>query len=248
MKYKLSYIVYGYLFDTKASIALWAGLSIGGIIIASGMSIDFGYAALTKQRVNNAMDAAAFAVAKYSADLTEDQQRRQIVSRYIGLNTVGDSSVMSSITDSVSVVFSEKEGVGSTVQLNVDGSMSAQFMGINSQIDELKISALSEVLMMGNFPPSDIVMSLDTSTSMEGGNMKDLDKAMAILLDGLFKGNSTSEYYEIANVTFSGNVKDVTPWTNNRSTLESYYDTFFKDEYASLGTNNGVALEKAHEI
>lgn len=213
----LSRLVKLYLRDVVAASAIAFGLMFPVIVGATGVSVDLARAHLVRERLLNALDAAALAAA--SAGGTENEMEG-VFEAFFEANYPP-----------------EKIGTAYDLDLDVDGddilvsasaSVDTSFMKVFGR-DSVEVSAASTVHR--EVRGLEVVLVLDNTGSMYGSNIAALKTASESFVDILFEATSEPENIKIGLVPYSTSV-NVGPYGLGEDMNGDYYgDAFVNNPY-----------------
>jgi Flp pilus assembly protein TadG len=179
--------------DTRGNVAMIFGVSLLPIMISVGVAVDLSRAMVVRERLAQAIDAAALA-AGASTSLSLANQTNH-VKNYIAANynnsQIGalDTLTVAEVNDVITVTASAK--------------INTVFLGIIGYND-LSINVSTEV--MRNISGLELVMVLDNTGSMSGSKISDLRTSANKLVDVLYGGNPTNNLLKIGLVPFAASV------------------------------------------
>ncbi len=218
--------------DRRGNVAILFGFALIPLMLGVGIAVDYGRALTVRERMADAADSAALAVAGWpglsQAELTTKAQQ-YFDANYppSSLGTVGKVNVSAS---------------GNDIVVSVSGSVPTNFMTL-ANIKNVEVSASSTVTVgMGTL---EVALALDNSGSMQGSKIAVLKDAANDLVDILFesaKGSTKPDPIKISVVPFAAGVNVGSQYAN-----ASWMDTGAQNPYhadeqrhngAPSGTNN----------
>lgn len=223
-----------YIGDTSAAVAVVFAIVIPVLVAAVGLAVDMGQAYNVKNRLGNAVDKAALAVAGTTGDINvlEERLAAFILANYPEEKIGTAFDVEMEINDQV---------VSITAHARVD----TKFMRLFGK-DQVEVYAFSEVTR--ELSGLEVVLVLDVTGSMAGSNITALKTASNDFLEIMFDRIEDEEYLKIGLVPYSSAV-NVGPYGLGLNPDGSNYGTGFvvtpetDDYYANPATityNTGV--------
>lgn len=230
----------------RGNVAILFGLSLIPIAIGVGVAVDYGRAILVRERMADALDAAALAIGSWT-DLTQSQlnaKAQQFFNANYPSTMLGNLNPVQVNVD------------GDNITVSVTGTVPTTFMQL-ADISTMDISASSTVTRKQQ--SIEVVLVLDTTGSMSqrlGGSqtkINALKSAATQMVETLFEGNATSDTLKIGVVPFaaavnvgadklsSGWIDTAAYTTSNAST----HKVLFEDLDA-VTSNNGVSPLKIY--
>ncbi|MEZ5874242.1 MAG: TadE/TadG family type IV pilus assembly protein [Hyphomicrobiales bacterium] len=216
--------------NRKGSVAILFGLAIIPIILGVGIGIDYGRALFVRDRMNDAVDAAALAIGSWpgmgEAELKAKAQQ-YFAANYppSELGTVGKLDVSFS---------------GDNIIVSVTGSVPTTFMHL-ANFSSVDVGAQAVVTKKER--NIELALVLDTTGSMAySGKMSAMQTAAKTMVQDLFKSKSGSDSLKIAVVPFSaavniGSDKDNSGWLDTK-TYSSMSDVAMEDHNFKHGESN----------
>ena len=183
-----------YIRDRAAAIAIMFGLMAPILVGITGMSIDYSRAYLIKQRLLQAMDAAALAGAAAS---TDEAGIRQKVIDFFNANYPPDE--LGAVVDPVVTVSGDQVYVSGTAQYD---TLFLRVMGI----DQIDISA--STIVQREVQGLEVALVLDNTGSMAwNDNITALKNGTKNFINIMFDATSNPDYVKIAMVPYSNSVR-----------------------------------------
>jgi len=209
-----------FLREKRGGVIIFLGLAIIPLIGAVGLAVDSARGYLVKQRLSQAVDAAALAAGRVigSDDLSGD------IHKYFDANFPAGYAGADAAAPTFTV---DEDDEMVTVAASV--TMPTSFMRVLG-VPEFNISATAEVRR--GTEPMDIVLSIDTSGSMDdsadgGGTRIEAAQAAAItLVNKLFGTEATKSNLYIGVVPWSSMVDVTEPGSSFSSTTTSSVANF----------------------
>lgn len=223
-----------YTGDVSGAVAVVFAIVIPVLVASVGLAVDMGQAYNIKNRLGNAVDKAALAVASTTGDLDvlEDRLEAFILANYP--------------EEKIGTAFDvEMEIQGQVVTITARARVDTKFMRLFGK-DQVEVSAMSEVTR--ELSGLEVVLVLDVTGSMAGSNITALKTASHDFLDIMFDRIEDEEYLKIGLVPYSSSV-NVGPYGIGEDLDGSSYGTGFvvtpeADDYyanpASITYNTGV--------
>jgi Flp pilus assembly protein TadG len=184
-----------FLEDRRGNVALLFGLTLIPLLIAVGLGVDYGRGLLVKERMEDALDAAALALGSWT-DLPQSQMQakaQQFFDANYGASSLGTPA-------NVNVSFA-----GDNITVSVSGEVPTTFMQL-AGYDTMDISASSTITKQER--NIELALVLDTTGSMaQNGKIQALKSAATDLVNTLFEGQSTSDTVKVAVVPFAAAVR-----------------------------------------
>lgn len=179
--------------DRNGTVAIIFGLAAMLLFMLAGAAIDFSQAVSVRQKLGNALDAAALAVGSSGTLSQEDAEElaQDIFDANYPDGEIGTAGELS-------VVLS-----GQTVSMTASAIVDTAFLGI-AGLHTIPVSIANEVTREGK--NLEIVMVLDNTGSMSGSKIADLKTAAHSLVDITFGEDSTSDTVKIGLVPFAAAV------------------------------------------
>lgn len=183
-----------YLFGRAGTIAIMFAIMAPVLIGAAGMSLDYAQAYLVRQRLAQALDAAALAAA---ASSTEEAEITQRVLDFFEAN-YPEEKLGVTFTPSVQVVGDEVRVTGSAYYT----TLFLRVIGIN------QIDVTAETTVLREVQGLEVVMVLDNTGSMASYNNIDALKTGAEnFINILFDHASDPQYIKVGMVPYSNTVR-----------------------------------------
>ena len=157
------------------------------VILAGGLAVDYVGLSVEKSGLQNAVDAAALAVAR-EGDIT--QQQAEAIARSIVSANYGFSAAQVSVE--------LKDGVAG-VQATVDRPL--VFGGVMGKTS-MPVTAFAEATYA--FTKYEIALVLDTTGSMAGGKLSSMQDAVIGLVDGMMDLGMQKDQIKFALVPYAG--------------------------------------------
>jgi Flp pilus assembly protein TadG len=180
--------------DRRGNVALLFGLSIIPLLIAVGLGVDYGRGLLVKERMEDALDAAALALGSWT-DLSQSEMQAK-AQQFFDANYAGSTS---GTEPTVSLSTS-----GDNITVSVSGEVPTTFMQL-AGYDTMNVQAASTVTKKQR--NIELALVLDTTGSMaQNGKIQALKSAATDMVNNLFEGQSTSDTVKIAVVPFAAAV------------------------------------------
>ena len=212
--------------DRRGNVAILFGFALIPLMLGIGIAVDYGRALTVRERMADAADSAALAVAGWpglsQAELTTKAQQ-YFDANYppSSLGTVGKVNVSAK---------------GNDIVVSVSGSVPTNFMTL-ANIKNVEVSASSTVTVgMGTL---EVALALDNSGSMQGSKIAALKDAANDLVDILFKsarGSTKPDPIKISVVPFAAGVNVGSQYAN-----ASWMDTGAQNPYhADEQRHNGA--------
>lgn len=256
-----------YKSDENGGVAIISALCLTMLVVAAGMSTDLGRSQILKFRLNQATDSAALAAASADNNLTV-QQRTQLAQRFYHLNAGNIDNTQEIETGDAVINFNgtSNSNAGQVVQVRSSGTTQTNFIKL-AGTNTVNVNALSEATVQRDNPSLDIILSLDTTGSMNTidcpvftnrgictsrefaglARIQQVKGAVENFTNKLFNGRIDADNYAISNVFFNTRVRDTTSWTSNYNAIMRSFSTLTTN-YAYGNTNNGIALQEAKNI
>lgn len=187
----------------SGSIAIMFGIAVIPILIAAGAAVDFSRALVVKNRLGQALDAAALAVG--SSKETDDAVLTQLAKDYFAANyPASEIGVPGTINVSI---------VNKTVTLSGSATLDTSIMNI-AGINHLNVDATVEVVK--ELRGLEVVMVLDNTGSMNNdGKLAALKTAATTLIDTLAAEQPDPNMLKYGLVPFSAAVNVGTQYQNS---------------------------------
>lgn len=182
-----------FLQDDRGNVAVIFALCLIPIMISVGVAVDLSRALVLRERLSQAIDAAALA-AGASMNMTSTQQSNYI-QKYIEANYQTNS-----VGNIESLSVKEANDV---ITVTASSKMSTAFLGIIGY-NSLVVNASTEV--MRNVTGLELVMVLDNTGSMSGSKLKNLKTSAHKLVDILYGKETNPPLLRIGLVPFSAAV------------------------------------------
>jgi len=192
-------------------LAVIIALALVPLVLAIGVSVDISRAYIVKQRLLQATDAAALAIAAGINDDSTTSELEAILDDFISANFPDNSYATVSAT---SFTYAD-----SNVTVTATATVQTAFMTIVN-INSLAVGASSEVTRQED--TLEVVLVLDNSGSMSGDKLTALKEASDDLVDILFGSATTSSQVKIGLVPFSNNVNIGTSNTSYVNDTSAY--------------------------
>jgi Flp pilus assembly protein TadG len=201
-----------YLKDERAVVALLVGLIMPVIIISSGIAYDLAAAYNVRNRLANAVDKAALAVAASDGD---QAQLEAVMNKFFEANFPEDKL---GLTLNVSLSLVDDK-------VNVSGSVRSDnsFMSILG-FDYINVYAKSVVSRQ--LTGVEAVLVLDVTGSMAGSRITELRRSAASFVNIMFENIYSIDDIKIGIVPYANTV-NVGPYGLGRNLLNQVYDTPF---------------------
>ena len=187
--------------DTRGAIAILFAFCIIVLVVAAGIAVDISRAVVVRQRLVQAMDAAALAVG--SVPNITQREAEDMAQKYFDANyPVAELGVPGKIVTSLN---------DATVQITGSATVARTLTRIIG-FDDIEVGAMTEVALPKE--GVEVVMVLDNTGSMGGATAADPSKskldalkdAANILIDELFASAKTSGAVKIGLVPFANTV------------------------------------------
>ncbi len=192
IKYSFLKLLKNYTKDKSGVVAIVFGLSLPVLVAASGVAVDLGQAYNIKNRLGNAIDKAALAVA---ASTGEEDELNDIMNAFMDANYP-----------------EEKIGVPYGVILTMDGEkvtitanakVDTKFMRVFGK-DEVNVVAKTEVIR--DLSGIEVVLVLDVTGSMYGSRLSALKQASLDFIEVMYDRITDEEYLKIGIVPYASSV------------------------------------------
>lgn len=187
----------------SGSIAIIFGITIIPILIAAGAAVDFTRAIVVKNRLGQALDAAALAVG--ASKETDDAVLRQLAKDYFAANyPASELGVPGTISVSI---------VNKVVTLSGSAQLDTSIMNI-AGISKLDVDATVEVVK--ELRGLEVVMVLDNTGSMNSsGKLSSLKTAATTLVDTLAAEQPDPNLLKFGLVPFAASVNVGSQYENS---------------------------------
>jgi Flp pilus assembly protein TadG len=218
--------------DTRGNVAVMFGVSLLPVMIAIGISIDYGQGAAVHQKLAGTVDSIALAAAR----VHDDPQMRQTIGEKFLSGNLGGYGAGVEIQDLI-VEFDDE---AKTVTVRVIAKIPTHLMSI-AGIDDQIISSESTVSYEGHVSePVSLGLVLDVSGSMRwNGKIGTLRTAATHLLDKLAAADPDNVYVRTGLVTYHSQIRHTVTmdWgiDHTRSVVQGLY--------ASGGTASTTAVD-----
>lgn len=179
--------------NARGNVAMIFGISLLPIMISVGVAVDLGRAMVVRERLSQAIDAAALAAGAATSLSTAEQAA--YVEDYILSNY--DSDTLGTLTS-----LSAAE-VGGVVTVSAEATFETAFLEIIGY-SELVVRVDTEVVR--NQKGLELVMVLDNTGSMSGSKISDLRVAANQLVDILYGETADTDTLKIGLVPFAAAV------------------------------------------
>jgi Flp pilus assembly protein TadG len=181
--------------DRKGAIAILFGMLAVPMILGVGVFVDYSRALIARERLNNAIDAAALAIGASAGEDLSDEEIEALAQSYFDANyPPSERGWMAPL---------EVEVDGDVVRISSSGRVDTTLMRL-AQIDHLDIAANTEVTRQQN--KIELVMALDNTGSMAGSKLTSLKDAATGLVNILFGDEDDSEFVKVGLVPFAAAV------------------------------------------
>lgn len=182
-----------YLHNSSGVTAIIFGLASMVLFLMAGAAVDFSQALSVRQKLGNALDAAALAVGS-SGTLDEDDARDLAEDVFYANFPADEIGTPGELT----INLAEQ-----VVTLSATASVDTAFLGIIGT-NVLNVGMSTEVTREGK--NLEIVMVLDNTGSMSGSKIADLKVAADLLVDIVMGNTATSDHAKIGLVPFAASV------------------------------------------
>ncbi len=182
----------------KGAAAVWFGLTVPLVVSAVGMSVDMGQAYLMRERLAQALDAAALAAAGTPTD--DEQEIEDKVNDFLAANyPPGKVGFHTNI---------EVENSDDVLNVKAWAELRPAFMGVFGK-EKIEVSVESEVTK--EVKALEVVLVMDVTGSMatkKNGKtrLQNLQEAANLFLDTMFRPNLDLTTLKIGLVPFSASV------------------------------------------
>lgn len=231
-----------YIRNTVGVVAVWFGMSVPLVVSAVGVSVDLGQSYLVKERLSQALDAAALAAASMSSE--DESVIEAKVNDFIDANYPPDKIGYKLHVDVNST--SDKLFVSATARLNTS------FMKTIG-VDTIDVYAETEVTKEVKSIEVSLVMDVTGSMS-KNNNIATLRTAATDFVDIMFDRVKDINQIKIGLVPFSTSV-NVGPYGLGKTPTGLNYDTPFVNnpsnlEYSATDTKKwmGCILEGEYPL
>lgn len=191
----------GFLGQNRGGVAVWAGFLIVPLLGFMGLGVDTARGYMVRARLSQALDAAALAAGKWSANTAKAEEEALMTFKanfpngYMDATVTGPTISFNSLNDLVGV--------------NASAVMPTYFVHLLG-VPTFTVAASTEVMRKTVY--MDVVMSLDVSGSMDEtiNGVKKIDaarNAAHILTDSLFGASETKEFLKMGLVTWNSNAR-----------------------------------------
>lgn len=230
-------IINQYRKATLGVVAVWFGMSIPLVVTAVGVSVDLGQSYLVKERLSQALDAAALAAATLSTD--DVAVIEQKVNDFVDANYPPDKV---GFTMDVNV-----ENNADILYVNATARLETSFMKV-AGVETIDVFAESEVTK--EVKSIEVALVMDVTGSMAtNNNIGTLRTAATNFVDTMFDRVKDINQIKIGLVPFSSSV-NVGPYGLGKTPTNLTYDTAFVSnpynlQYSSTDTTKwmGCILE-----
>lgn len=214
--------VLAYYFRSAAGVvAVWFGLFIPMVVTAVGVSVDIGQAYLVKERLSQALDAAALAAAANASEDPDVVERR--VEDFLEMNYPPDKV---GFTVDIDVVNAPE-----TLNVNATAQLNTSFMRIFGK-DTVMVDASTEVTKAVKSIEVVLVMDVTGSMGTRTGNktrIESLKDAARLFTTTMFNRVRNRDQIKIGLVPFSASV-NVGPYGLGKTpTGTAYSDSFINN-------------------
>ncbi len=188
-------LLYRFGDDHSGTIAILTGLLVVPLILAVGLFLDYSRSLVAREKLANAIDAAALAVGASAGKHLSDAEIKQLAQSYFDANyPPAERGWVAPLDVQVD---------GDVVTIAASGKVDTTLMRL-AKINEVDIGARTEVTRKQN--KVELVMALDTTGSMAGSKLSALKTASKGLVEDLLKDEDDADYVKIGLVPFSAAV------------------------------------------
>ncbi len=217
----LSRLIHRYRQSTLGVVAVWFGMSIPLVVSAVGVSVDLGQSYLVKERLSQALDAAALAAASLSTDDSAVIEAK--VNDFIEANYPSDKV---GFTMDVNVA-----NYADTLYVNATARLNTSFMKV-AGIETIDVFAESEVTK--EVKSIEVALVMDVTGSMStNNNIATLRTAATNFVNIMFERVKDLNQIKIGLVPFSSSV-NVGPYGLGKTPTGTTYDTLFMNNPSNL--------------
>ncbi len=209
---KIQKVFKSYFADISGVSAMIFGLMLPVLVASSGIAVDLGQAYNVKNRLGNALDKAALAVAGSTGDETE---LTALMNAFMTANYPADKI---GVPYQVSMVIS-----GNTVSITADASVDTKFMRVFGK-DSVSVHALTEVVR--DLSGIEVVLVLDVTGSMSGSKLTALKQASHDFIGVMYDRITDEEFLKIGIVPYSSSI-NIGPYGWGLDTSGGAYGTPF---------------------
>ncbi len=218
---KRDYTLQNYFCTISGVVAVWFAFFVPMVVTAVGVSVDIGQSYLVKERLSQALDAAALAAAANSSEDSDVVEER--VKDFLEMNYPPDKVGFTIDIDVDNTP--EKLNVKATAQLNTS------FMKIFGQ-DIVLVDAATEVTKA--VKSIEVVLVMDVTGSMANKNggktrIQSLKDAANLFVKTMFERVHDKKQIKIGLVPFSGSVNVGSYGLGKTPTNYSYGDPFINN-------------------
>lgn len=225
--------LFRYILSTAGAVAILFGLSVPMIVGGVGLSVDVARSFLVKERLSQALDAAALAGASSSS---KESEIRSEVEKFMDVNY--PSFRLGDVRDL------DVEVNDNTVTVAAYADLDTSFMKIFGK-DSVTVHASSTIQRVNRIN-IELSMTLDLSASMTGSKITDLKAAAADMVDIIVQDNQNEVFSKIALVPYAVAVNVGTYANSVRGTYTSGTCTSPGCDYYKF--NNPSNQSKTHRI
>lgn len=229
---KLARLAREFYRSRRGSVAILFGVALIPVLLALGAGIDYGRALLVRDRMHEAVDAAALAIGSWP-DMSKDQLRakaQQFFNANYPAKTLGTAG-------KVNVRFDDNNNIF----LSVSGKVPTTFMRLANIPD---VSVAAESMISREQRNIELVLVLDTTGSMgSGGKMNALKNAAREMVNTLFKDESNPTTLRVGVVPFSAAVNVGTNMSSSPWLDRAAESSIAKENFVN-GTNPWTLFSK----
>jgi len=181
-----------YIQDRSGVTAAAFGIALPALVAAGGLAVDLGQAYNIQNRLGNAVDKAALAVAGSTGDEAELEDRMEA---FMDAN-YPEHKIGSAYDVTLDLT-------GNVVTISANASVSTKFMTIFGK-DYVDVSAFTEVTR--ELSGLEVALVLDVTGSMAGSNIAALKTASLDFMEIMFDRIDDPEYLKIGLVPYSSSI------------------------------------------
>ncbi len=229
MKHSVQYYFYTYLRQTLATVTVAFAVMAPVVIGAMGMGLDLAQAYLVKERLANALDAAALAGA---AAASGENNIRQKVLDFFAAN-YPEEKLGITFDPQVTVI-------GDEISVYARAYYHTTFLSILG-IDEINVD--TSTVVQRQVQGIEVALVMDNTGSMAtNNNIQGLRTAAANFVDILFDSTENTEHIRIGLVPYSTSV-NVGPYGLGYDSTGAHYDTPFVNNPLRLNYSAGSSSQ-----
>lgn len=238
----LSALINRYRQSTLGVVAVWFGMSIPLVVSAVGVSVDLGQSYLVKERLSQALDAAALAAA--------------------GLATDDDAVIEAKVQDFIEANY-PPDKVGFTMDINVENNTDTLYVNATARLNTsfMKVAGVETIDVFAESEVTKEVKSIEVALVMDvtgsmstNNNIATLRTAATDFVNIMFERVKDLNQIKIGLVPFASSV-NVGPYGLGRTPTGLIYDDPFVNnpsnlQYSSTNTSRwmGCVLEGEYPL